>query len=154
MNYGTEEWMDILWAIYAAWFTYWCLHQIKSLLKAGFHSRSSLSLYVNINVSRKLKLNRREVCIRVETFGIRMWYIKIKKAYVVSKRCKMSQVWIFFIGTYSHTEWAFLCRPEPSFWFRFFLCSKSNFNLQSNGDIFKVFYTNMKLHARLIFDIF
>lgn len=153
-----RRWMDILWAIHAVWFTYWCLHQIKSLLKAGF--LSSVCLCFNINMSRKLKLNVREVFIWVETFGIKMWYIKIKKAYVVSKRCKMSQFWIFFLHPYPHAVWTFWCmdlnRPKYSYsvLISFFFCSKSNFNLQSNDDIFKVFYTNMKIHSRLIFDIF
>lgn len=112
-----RRWMDILWAMHAVWFTYWCLHQIKSLLKAGF--LSSVCLCFNINMSRKLKLNVREVFIRVETFGIKMWYIKIKKAYVVSKRCKMSQFWIFFLHPYPHAVWTFWCmdlnRPKYSY---------------------------------------
>lgn len=115
-----RRWMDILWAMHAVWFTYWCLHQIKSLLKAGF--LSSVCLCFNINMSRKLKLNVREVFIRVETFGIKMWYIKIKKTYVVSKRCKMSQFWIFFSAPISTCSLDFLVHgPEPAkiFIFRF-----------------------------------
>lgn len=73
-----------------------------------------------------------------------MWYINIKKAYGVSKRCKMSQVSVFFL----HICALLLLQIWPVERIAFRLdFTYSNLNSQSIADIFKVFYTNIKTHS-------